>query len=58
MANKSIFIPAILLFICSLMGCEIIRTTFNDGAKKGAHPLTDDHFTNSKGYANKNNFIS
>lgn len=49
MANKSIFIPVILLFICSLMGCELSRTTFNDGAKNGVHPLRGEHFTNSIG---------
>ncbi len=49
MANKSIFIPVILLLICSLIGCDSSRTTFNDGAEKGAHPLRDDHFTNSIG---------
>lgn len=49
MVNKSIFIPALLLFICFLMGCGINRTAINGGVKKEGHPLRDDNFTNSIG---------
>lgn len=49
MVNKPIFIPALILFMCFLMGCGIIGTDINGGLKREGHPLQDDNFTNSIG---------
>ena len=49
LVNKPIFVPALLLFLCFLMGCGIYRLAINGGVKKKGHPLQDDYFTNSIG---------
>jgi formylglycine-generating enzyme required for sulfatase activity len=49
LVNKLIFIPALFLFLCFLMGCGINRHAIDGGEKKEGHPLLGDYFTNSIG---------
>jgi len=49
MVKKPIFIPALLLFMCFLMGCGIIGAANKGESKKEGHPLQGDNFTNSIG---------